>query len=97
MRAHYDFSKLKAKRNPYLKHLKQSVTIRLDRDTVEYFKAMAARTGLPYQNLINLYLRDCAARRTELAMIWKGASVAKERSAVRPSASRDRRGGLRRP
>jgi uncharacterized protein (DUF4415 family) len=70
MRTHYDFSKMKARRNPYLKHLKQSVTIRLDRETVEYFKALAAKTGLPYQNLINLYLRDCATRGKELSMRW---------------------------
>ncbi|MCK4303730.1 MAG: BrnA antitoxin family protein, partial [Candidatus Eisenbacteria sp.] len=63
MREHYDFSKMKARKNPYAKLLKQSVTIRLDRDTVAYFKELAARTGLPYQQLINLYLRDCAVRK----------------------------------
>ena len=71
MRAHYDFSKMKARKNPYAKLLKQSVTIRLDRDTVAYFKELAARTGLPYQQLINLYLRDCAIRKKELALRWK--------------------------
>jgi len=70
MRAHYDFSKMKARKNPYLKLLKQSVTIRLDRDTVEYFKALAEKTGLPYQSLINLYLRDCAAHRRQLSFAW---------------------------
>ena len=70
MRAHYDFSKMKARKNPYLKHLKQPVTIRLDRDTVAYFKAMAVKTGLPYQNLINLYLRDCAAQGRKIALRW---------------------------
>ncbi len=70
MRAHYDFSKMKSCRNPYVKLLKQSVTIRLDRDTVEYFKALARRSGLPYQSLINLYLRDCAARQKELSLRW---------------------------
>ncbi len=74
MRAHYDFSKMRARKNPYLKMLKQSVTIRLDRDTVEYFKSLAAKTGLPYQSLINLYLRDCAARRKELSLRWAMAS-----------------------
>lgn len=53
MRAHYDFSKMKGRKNPYVKLLKQSVTIRLDRETVEYFKALAEKTGLPYQSLIN--------------------------------------------
>ena len=70
MRAHYDFSKMKARRNPYIKMLKQSVTIRLDRDTVEYFKSLAVKTGLPYQRLINLYLRDCATQRKELSLRW---------------------------
>ena len=70
MRKHYDFSNMKARRNPYVKSLKQSVTIRLDRDTVEYFKALAVKTGVPYQHLINLYLRDCAVRQKELAMRW---------------------------
>ena len=71
MRAHYDFSKMKARRNPYAKLLKQAVTIRLDRETVEYFKALAAKTGLPYQSLINLYLRECAAGQKELSMKWE--------------------------
>lgn len=70
MRAHYDFSKMKARKNPYVKLLKQPVTIRIDRDTVAYFKAMAAKTGLPYQQLINLYLRDCALRQRELTLRW---------------------------
>ena len=68
MRKHYDFSK--AKRNPYAKHLKQQVTIRLDKPTVEYFKRMSAENGIPYQTLINLYLRDCAATGRELDMRW---------------------------
>lgn len=74
MRAHYDFSKMKARRNPYIKLLKQSVTIRLDRDTIEYFKSLAVRTGLPYQSLINLYLRDCALHQRRLSFQWSGAS-----------------------
>ena len=71
MREHYDFSKMKARKNPYARLLKQSVTIRLDRDTVAYFKELATKTGLPYQQLINLYLRDCATRKKELAIQWK--------------------------
>jgi uncharacterized protein (DUF4415 family) len=61
---------MKARKNPYLKLLKQPVTLRLDRDTVAYFKDLAAKTGLPYQQLINLYLRDCAVSHRELAMRW---------------------------
>ena len=56
MRDHYDFGKMKGKKNPYIKYLKQPVTIRLDKDVVTYFKSMSARTGIPYQNLINLSL-----------------------------------------
>ncbi len=71
MRAHYDFSKTRPHKNPYAGLLKQSITIRLDRDTIAYFKRLAAKTGLPYQNLINLYLRDCAIRRREPSLDWK--------------------------
>ena len=70
MKRRYDFSKIKGRKNPYVKRLKQRVTIRLDRDTVAYFKAMADEMGLPYQQLINLYLRDCAAHKKELQMTW---------------------------
>ena len=70
MRDHYDFSKMKARANPYVKLLKQPVTLRLDRDSVAYFKKLAAQTGMPYQQLINLYLRDCAVNHRELAIQW---------------------------
>ncbi len=61
---------MKGCRNPYVKMLKQSVTIWLDRDTVVYFKEMAVKTGVPYEQLMNLYLRDCAVHRRELRMEW---------------------------
>ena len=67
----YDFPK--AIKNPYAKRLKRSVTIRLDDSTVEYFKALAEETELPYQSLINLYLRDCAASGRRLALTWRPA------------------------
>ena len=70
MRTHYDFGKMKGEKNPYIKHLKQPITIRLDRATVAYFKALAAEVGMPYQNLINLYLRDCALNRKKLELRW---------------------------
>lgn len=69
MRKEYDFSK--GKRNPYAKRLKQSVTIRLDRGTVDYFKGLAKDIGVPYQTLINLYLRDCAVTERRPAMRWR--------------------------
>ena len=70
MRKHYDFSKMKGRKNPYLKLLKQPVTMRLDSDTVTYFKEMSEETGIPYQSLINLYLRDCAVNHRKLNMSW---------------------------
>jgi uncharacterized protein (DUF4415 family) len=70
MRSHYDFSKLKAKRNPYVKYLKQPITIRLDKESIAYFQSLAEETGLPYQQLINLYLRDCVASKRKLALKW---------------------------
>jgi uncharacterized protein (DUF4415 family) len=71
MRDHYDFSKMKGRKNPYIKHLKQPVTMRLDRDTVSYFKSMSEEIGIPYQSLINLYLRDCAVNQRRLYMKWQ--------------------------
>ena len=74
MRKHYDFSK--AKKNPYAKRLKQSVTIRLDPSTVAYFRDLAEETGLPYQSLINLYLRDCATSGRRIDLTWRPAGAA---------------------
>ena len=70
MREHYDFSKMKGKKNPYLKYLKQPVTIRLDCDSVEYFKSLSDENNIPYQTLINLYLRDCAMNHRKLQVLW---------------------------
>jgi len=70
MRDHYDFSKMKGRKSPYVKTLKQPVTMRLDRDTVAYFKSIAEEMGIPYQSLINLYLRDCVAHHRKLHMKW---------------------------
>ncbi len=68
MRESYDFSK--SVKNPYAKHLKKQITIRLDKDTISYFKNMAEDKGIPYQSLINLYLRDCALEHRELKTKW---------------------------
>ena len=70
MRDHYDFLKMKGRKNPYIKYLKQPVTIRLDCETVEYFKLMSKEINIPYQTLINLYLRDCALNHRKLIMKW---------------------------
>ena len=68
MRKEYDFSK--ARKNPYARRLKRAVTIRIDYDTLEYFKELAAKVGLPYQTLINMYLRECAMEKKELRLHW---------------------------
>ena len=70
MRDNYDFSKMKGKKNPYTKMLKQPVTIRLDVDSVEYFKSLSDETGIPYQTLINLYVRDCAQNARKIDIHW---------------------------
>jgi predicted DNA binding CopG/RHH family protein len=71
MRETYDFSKMKGKKNPYTKYLKQPVTMRLDKDSIAYFKELAEESGIPYQTLINLYLRDCASNERKLDMKWR--------------------------
>jgi predicted DNA binding CopG/RHH family protein len=72
MRKEYGFSK--GRKNPYASLLKKQVTIRLDEETIKYFKQLAADAGIPYQTLINLYLRDCAASGRKLPIEWKEAS-----------------------
>jgi predicted DNA binding CopG/RHH family protein len=68
MRKEYDFSK--SRKNPYASQLKRQITIRLDTVAVDYFKKMAAELGMPYQNLINLFLRDCAMRKRRPTIQW---------------------------
>lgn len=70
MRKEYDFSKMKGQKNPYMKELKTQVTIRLDKETIDYFKDLAKKTGMSYQNLINLYLRDCVETKKEPILQW---------------------------
>lgn len=70
MKAEYDLSKMKSRRNPYARKLKKQITLRLDPDVIEYFKKKAEESGIPYQTLINLYLQDCRASGRELKMTW---------------------------
>jgi len=70
MRKEYDFSKMKGRKNPYANELKKQITIRLGLDVLEYFKQLSEETGIPYQNLINLYLRDCVVSGRKLAFKW---------------------------
>ena len=72
MRKEYDFSK--ATRNPYSKKMKKPVTIRLDEITISYFKKLADEIDVPYQTLINLYLRDCATTNRKLSLKWRPAA-----------------------
>ena len=69
MRKEYDFSA--AKKNPYAARLKKQITIRLDEESITYFKSISEDIGIPYQSLINLYLRDCAASHRKLNLNWK--------------------------
>jgi uncharacterized protein (DUF4415 family) len=68
MKKEYDFSG--AQKNPYIHDLKKQITIRLDMDTIDYFKHLSEDNGIPYQTLINLYLRDCALKHKKLHMEW---------------------------
>lgn len=70
MKAEYDLSQMKSRRNPYAARLKQQVTLRLGLDVIEYFKTLSEETNIPYQSLINLYLRDCAASHRTLKLEW---------------------------
>ena len=69
MRKEYDFSA--ARKNPYAAQLKKQITIRLDEDSIAYFKSISENIGIPYQSLINLYLSDCAAARRTLDLNWR--------------------------
>jgi uncharacterized protein (DUF4415 family) len=69
MKKEYDFSN--ARKNPYASQLKKQITIRLDEDSISYFKDISEQVGIPYQSLINLYLRDCATSHRKLNLQWK--------------------------
>ena len=71
MKDEYDLSKMKSRKNPYASKLKKSVTMRLGEDVINYFKNMAEETGVPYQSLINLYLRDCVAQHRKIDISWQ--------------------------
>lgn len=71
MRNRYDFSK--GRPNPYAKRLKRQITLRLDEATIAYFRSLSEETAIPYQSLINLYLRECAASKKHLKLVWERA------------------------
>lgn len=70
MKKEYDLEKMKSRPNPYAKRLKKQLTIRMSIDNINYFKAMSAQTGIPYQRLIDLYLRDCVESGRKLQLKW---------------------------
>lgn len=70
MKNEYNLNTMKRRPNPHAKRLKKQLTIRMGVDIIEYFKAMASQTGIPYQNLINMYLRECVLSRRKLQMKW---------------------------
>ena len=70
MREEYDIKSLHPRKNPYTERLKKQVTIDIDNSTIDFFKSLAADTGIPYQTLINLYLRDCAENNKKLTVSW---------------------------
>lgn len=70
MKAEYGFSTMKSRKNPYASKLTKQVTIRMSGDVIEYFKNMAEESGIPYQSLINLYLRDCVSNRRKIDIQW---------------------------
>jgi predicted DNA binding CopG/RHH family protein len=70
MKAEYDLSKMKSRRNPYARKLTTKITLRLDPDVIEYFKQRSEENGVPYQMLINLYLQDCRTKRRNLKLTW---------------------------
>ena len=74
MKTEYDLSKLRSRKNPYASKLKRPVTMRLSEDVVDYFKSMASEAGVPYQSLINLYLRDCLAQHRKVQIKWPSAA-----------------------
>ena len=67
----YDIENLNPRKNPYSKKLKKQITINIDHDTIDFFKAQSEESGIPYQTLINLYLTDCAKNKKQLQMSWK--------------------------
>ncbi|ROO30667.1 BrnA antitoxin family protein [Salinisphaera japonica] len=71
MKEEYDFSTMTSRKNPYAAKLKRQVTIRMRDDVITYFKTMAEETGIPYQSLINLYLRDCMTNGRQPDLSWK--------------------------
>ena len=72
MRKQYDFSQ--ARKNPHARRLKKQITLRIDQPTIQFFRDSSESSGIPYQTLINLYLRECAAARRKPTIAWSSPS-----------------------
>ncbi|GAK50715.1 hypothetical protein U14_01948 [Candidatus Moduliflexus flocculans] len=74
MKAEYDFSQ--SRPNPYIKDLpKQEVTLLLEEETLQYFSTLSQQIGVPYQQLMTLYLQDCARAQQAIPRQKKGRKV----------------------
>ena len=93
MRKEYDFSK--AKKNPYARRLKRQITLRIDEPTIEYFRSLSEASGIRYQTLINLYLRDCAVQRRKLSMQWQASAQGVHEGVEQRDAADEAWGGTR--
>ena len=96
MRSEYDFSQSVA--NPYVNRLKKQISIRIDTDTIEYFKSLAAQTAIPYQSLINLFLAECASKELRPNVLWQNVArgaAGRGRRLARRTGSRSGRTGVR--
>jgi predicted DNA binding CopG/RHH family protein len=69
MKKEYDFSN--SEKNPYIKKLKKQISIRIENETIDYFKQLATQTGIPYQNLMNMFLRECAEKNMKPNIRWE--------------------------
>ena len=78
MKTEYDFSKMKGRKNPFAQRLKKQVTIRLGQDIIDYFQSLAQENDIPYQTLINLYLRECA--QTHKHLTWVSGTGLKKKA-----------------
>jgi uncharacterized protein (DUF4415 family) len=70
MKKEYDFEQMKGRKNPYASKLKQQITIQVGTDILEYFQSRSKETGIPYQQLINSYLRDCVVSNRKPVLTW---------------------------
>ena len=71
MREEYDIKNLNPRKNPYTTRARKQITINIYADTIDYFKSLSEKSGIPYQTLINLYLTDCAENEKDLTLSWK--------------------------